>query len=176
VLDLELSRQHAGREQDPLDLVPEELPRAADRAGGDEHRRRRLEALADRLGEVQVVGVAVVEGDAHRAPRQAALAVQPGHLGHRQHFAVAHQDLDLRGEVGRRDHQRPRVDRHVGDPVVHQHHRPGQHPLDEAARQRGELDARQPPDQPVHAAEALGDPHPSQALAGAGARLDWPSA
>ena len=76
---------------------------AVEVAGGDEHGRARAVARQDRMGHGPVVGVAVVEGDAGRAPRQATLAQRGRGVADRHQREMPRQEGHLRLEARRVD-------------------------------------------------------------------------
>src|SRR6478672_6612967 len=62
--------------QQSLEFVPPELPRAADVTGGHEHRAVCAGGLECGRGVREVVGIAIVERDRHRAARGASRAIR----------------------------------------------------------------------------------------------------
>ena len=102
-------------------LVENALRAAIEEAAGDVEGGRQPVALEQRQGDVVVVAVAVVEGDADRPGRQAALGEQGNGFVQRQDFEVARQGAELRvhraGDVDL-GLERVALRQH---PVVHQH-------------------------------------------------------
>ncbi len=104
--------------QQPLELVPTELAVGADRAGADEEGRRYALLLEDGQRLEAVVGIAVVEGDHHRAA-----AVVRGRCLEAVDPVVALEPAQLRPEVLRADRELLRIGLQRRDAVVDQDQR-----------------------------------------------------
>lgn len=97
---------------------------AVEETGSDEEGRRKAQAQQDRGRDAAVVSVAVVEGDAERAPGQTVLAQRAHRFAERQHAEVgldpAHAVVEL-GRGGLRRKQRIALGE---NPVVGEHAEP----------------------------------------------------
>jgi hypothetical protein len=110
-------------DDDAAELVPPVLALADDVRGGEEEGRRQVVALEHRSGAVQIVGIAVVEGDRRGMPGQASGAQPLDQLGERQHDLVPAEHIELLLEVPRCHAERPRIEGDAGDTVVQQDQR-----------------------------------------------------
>src|SRR5690242_16189112 len=102
---------------DSLQLVPPKFTGASDVASGDEERGGRVELFQQARGFMQVIRVAVLEGDgdgkSSQPPRARLKPIQA-------HAPVSAQDLEMFGEVLRGNAQRPGVQLEAGNAVVQQ--------------------------------------------------------
>jgi hypothetical protein len=122
----ELERQRrlgvgGSRAQDTFELVPPETLTFRNGTRRDEQHGRDAGVRERRRRVLQVVAVAVVEGDGRRAGRRAA----GDDLGERHELPARLQDLELLEEVPRRDAHPHGVGLSFHDAVVKQDHRPG---------------------------------------------------
>src|SRR5690606_6268252 len=88
--------------------------------GCDEDGRRAVKTLQQRFCVVQVVGIAVVEGQSHHAPERPPGSQRPVQLMERDNPVMASEDLQLLGETLRCHGQQLRIVREPLNAVVHQ--------------------------------------------------------
>ena len=69
---------------------------------------------------LKVVDVAVIERDGHGVAQESMRPHGSRYVTEVNHVSTATQDLNVFGEVSRRDTQTPRVGRRLSDPMVHE--------------------------------------------------------
>ena len=118
VRDITVDAHDANHWEQILEAIPPELGAGGERGRGDEDRRRGPARAQDGNGGLEVVGVAVVEGDGDAA---AGGGVED--VGQRDEVGDAGQCVELLGEALRVDGEVLRVAVEGGDAVVDEHQR-----------------------------------------------------
>src|SRR5437868_653997 len=92
-----------GQEERPFQVVPPELAIAPDVAGRDEDSRRDFESLQDGLRRMEVIRIAVIEGDDDRPAVDTSPAEGPSQVSQRRRPGHRPDDLKVLGEEAGRD-------------------------------------------------------------------------
>jgi hypothetical protein len=130
----ERRREDAGAEQYASEAVPPEAG-GPERTGGHEDRRGDVVAREERPGGMEVVGVAVVQGDHDAVSRQrSSRTKRPGELPECDGPRQAPEDGEVLREVLRADAEAPRIHGRRGDAVVEEHERPARRAPDQTPR------------------------------------------
>src|SRR5919112_3927112 len=112
--------QGAWLQQQPVQLVPPELPLLPDKPRGDKDGRRHCVALEQGLGVEEVVEVSVIEGNYYAAVGQPAVTEPSGQFSELHRVGVLAQHFEVLGQAVRLHGQTPGVGPQICDPVVEQ--------------------------------------------------------
>src|SRR5690606_718516 len=117
--------QRDGRERKLNQLVPPEAAIRTDQACRDENGGRHAVPLQQRPGDVQVIDVAVVEGNRDRTLGQCAAFKMSQQVAQREHVGPTTEDVEVRREVFGPHAEIPGVEGRLADAVVEQDDGPG---------------------------------------------------
>jgi hypothetical protein len=111
---------HRRTANDPLQIVPPELPSAFDKVDGKENGCMQAHALEQWRSNRCCACIAIVEGDGCSVLWQASVAVHSREFGQWQNGAMAGQPVKLLFEARRMHCKTPRIEAFVRDAVVHE--------------------------------------------------------